>query len=67
LIALNIDPNSYCLDDGYSNEALCLHNNYGKWSIYYSEKGLRTDEKFYNNEDDACKEFLVQIKEMLGI
>lgn len=67
LITLNIDPNSYCLENGHPNEALCLDNNYGKWSIYYSEKGLRTDEKFYNNEDDACREFLLQIKEMLGI
>jgi hypothetical protein len=67
LILLRIDPDSYCLNGGFPNEALCLEDIYGKWSIYYSEKGLRTEQVFYKNENEACNAFLVRLKEMLGI
>jgi len=64
---LKADPDSYCLNGGSPNEALCLEDIYGKWSIYYSEKGLRTEEVSYKSEDEACNAFLIRIKEMLGI
>jgi len=30
----------------------------GKWQVYYSERGLKTGLKEYQNEDDACDAFL---------
>ena len=64
---LGIDPDSYSLNGECMNETLCLENNYGRWSIFYSERGLRTNEEIFDSEDKACNAFLVRIKKMFGI
>ena len=42
---------------GMPNEKLCLVYE-DEWKIYYSEKGKRTGEKVYLNEEEACVAFL---------
>lgn len=57
----NINPYVYCLDGGLPAEKLCLENNYGTWSVYYSERGNRSDERFFISEAEACAYFLQTI------
>lgn len=66
LADLGIDSNSYSLRGECTNETLCLEEGYGKWSIYYSERGLRTKEEFFDSEEIACNAFLIRIKKMIG-
>ncbi|UZJ60650.1 hypothetical protein OKW98_02585 [Pseudomonas sp. KU26590] len=39
----------------------------GGWSIFYSERGLRTEEQRFGEESSACGAFLQRLKNMLGI
>jgi len=64
---LGVDSNSYSIDGEYSNESLCLENKHGAWSIYYSERGLRTKEEFFKNEEEACIAFLIRINKMVDL
>ncbi|WP_033477491.1 hypothetical protein [Erwinia amylovora] len=65
LSSMKIPRDSYSI--GFiSNESLCLIYEGMLWRIFYSERGQRTEEKFYASEEDACKEFLARLKHMLG-
>jgi hypothetical protein len=66
LASIGVPPDSYCLH-GDSDEALCLDENHGRWSVYYSERGCRTDEQVFATEDAACDTFLIRIRKMLRI
>lgn len=50
-----ISPKSYCLEGGWPSEEYCIEENYGKWSVYYSEHGQKTGEKLFYSESDACE------------
>jgi hypothetical protein len=64
---LGAPRDSYCLNGGFPNEALCLSESSNIWSIYYSEHGQKTEEIFYKNEEEACDGFLFRIQKMLNI
>lgn len=64
LKTLNIPKNTYSIDD-VNNETLCLIMENGKWIIFYSEKGGRTDPEYFNDEETACKAFLYEVQDML--
>lgn len=50
---------SYSLDGIPKDEALILEPSTGNgWKIYYSERGLRSGEKVFITEDEACQCFL---------
>jgi hypothetical protein len=34
---------------------------YGKWEIYYFERGAKLDLREFNNESDACESLLLRI------
>ncbi|XTZ39047.1 hypothetical protein ACQYRI_03080 [Salmonella enterica] len=55
---------SYSIDE-VKNESLCMLEEHGCWVIFYSEKGQRSDPKYYDNETDACSEFLREYQEMM--
>lgn len=57
---------SYAIGD-INDEALCLIEENGRWSIFYSERGLRTEEQRFDDEASACDAFLQRLKHMLGI
>ena len=62
---LNISESVYSIDD-VKNETLCLITENGKWIIFYSEKGGRTDPEYFDNEESACKAFLYEVQDMLN-
>jgi len=65
LSSMDIPADSYSIDD-ISNESLCLIYERLLWKIFYSERGHRTDERCYADEESACKAFLARLKHMLG-
>ena len=67
LRAMRIPVASYSLEGGFPSEALCLSNNGHCWSVYYSEKGLKTGEASYPNEGTACEAFPMRIEPFTGI
>ena len=55
LKAAGIPAEHYNLDGkGSDDERLCLVNENSKWVVYYLERGVRTTELFFDNEEEAC-------------
>jgi len=44
----------YALDGGSPDEALCLQPGQGGWIVFYSERGGRTGERWFETEHEAC-------------
>ncbi len=42
-------------DHGKKDERLCLERDQDKWSVYYSERGIKTTNKYFDSEDAACQ------------
>jgi hypothetical protein len=49
------------------DEALCMVEENGGWSIFYSEREWRAEEQRFSDENSACKAFLQRLKHMLGM
>lgn len=58
LDAENVDPSAYSLDDGMRFEAYVIERRPNDWSVYYSERGLRSGEVVFQSEDEACAHLL---------
>ena len=58
-----INKDSFCLDGGNPTEKYVLSQESSHWSVYYSERGLRTEEKIFSTEEEACEYFLSIILE----
>jgi hypothetical protein len=62
LVQENFRPNTYSLNGGEPEEALCLSPEDGRWYVYYSERGMQTDRKGFDGESDACEYFLQKMR-----
>jgi hypothetical protein len=58
----HFDPRFYDLDGGSSDECLVLSDERSQWCVYYSERGMRTEEQCFKSEPEACEHFLNRIK-----
>lgn len=59
----NVPDYVYNLDEwGRDDERLCLKFDDGKWNVYYSERGVKTTNLFFDSEDEACKFILKEIE-----
>ncbi|HKN02852.1 MAG TPA: hypothetical protein VJY31_02785 [Buttiauxella sp.] len=57
----------YCYSiDNEKNESLCLLQENGKWIIFYSERGERSDPEYYDSEEVACTNFFKEVIDMLN-
>jgi hypothetical protein len=54
LQAEHVRGDSYSLD-GERDESLCLEAVYGGYSVYYYERGIRSGERRFETEDEACQ------------
>lgn len=63
LASRGISRSYYSLEGGLPNEKLCLDYENGKWVVYYSEHGIRTGIRYFDNEDDSCDYLLHAIEE----
>ncbi|WP_353949244.1 hypothetical protein ABNN70_06925 [Sporolactobacillus sp. Y61] len=68
LTTANIPVDLYKLNGGLPNEAFCLNNNKENnvWEVYYSERGLKSQLKKFNSEDEACDYFYKTMLEFLN-
>lgn len=39
-------------------DCICLINEGGRWSVFYSERGQRISERSFLSEEDAVEEFI---------
>lgn len=46
---------------GLPNERLCIVKE-EKWQVYYSERGKRVGQKFFETEEEACEYFFGKLK-----
>ena len=61
---LGIPAYLYNLDGiGRADERLCLEFSDNEWHVYYSEKGVKTTDKIFTSEDEACEYIYVQLAE----
>ena len=57
LIKYQVPKEVYSLKGGLANEIYCFGYLKGKWETYYSERGIKTERKEFNTEDEACNYF----------
>lgn len=50
-----VKSDAYSIDGTERDESVCLRTAVGGWSVYYSERGLRSDERLFETEDEACQ------------
>jgi hypothetical protein len=63
----NVSKDMYVFDEEYPNESYCLRFNGHSWEVYYSERGIKSGLKYFENESEACNYFFGQlIKEKLN-
>lgn len=53
-----VPAGAYRLEDGGAGEAYILDREGREWVVYYSERGLRTEERRFQSEDEACADIL---------
>jgi len=53
-----IRERAYDLECSERDEVYCLDAVQGGWRVYYCERGLRRDERFFTSEDAATRYFL---------
>ena len=64
---LDIDELSYSIGYTSDSEKYVIDSiPNGKWVTYYSEKGLRTGERTFDSEEEACNYFIQTLKRDVG-
>ena len=48
---------------GRDDERFCLVYDNGKWNVYYSERGCKTTNKFFDTEDEALQYMLNELSD----
>jgi hypothetical protein len=54
LDAEDVAHSAYSLDGAHRDECLCLVAAVGGWVAFYAEGGLRTGERLFETENEAC-------------
>lgn len=60
LDARGVPPEMYSLGQD-ANEAYCVVRDPDGWSVYYSERGNRTDPRMHASEDRACLDLIARV------
>ena len=64
LDAEGFNPSVYSLEGGLPNDRLCLSHEQGRWCVYYTERGERFDEQWFDSESDACQRLLSELRSL---
>ena len=54
LKAEGVRDDAYSVHDDIADESYVLEKGTGYWSVYYCERGVRTGERIFQSEEDAC-------------
>lgn len=58
LSQLNIRKDAYSLTGGLPNESYVISQvSENKWEAYYSERGIKSNMRTFEDEEDACNYF----------
>lgn len=60
LLMNKVPKELYSLKGGLPSEAYCIEKK-EKWEVYYSERGIKQNMGYFENEEDACKCLLNEI------
>jgi len=63
LMAHWIKEQSYSLDGRNQADRYCIERSKGGWAVFFSERGTRNDETWYEDEGQACEDILRRILE----
>lgn len=63
LASRTIRKDTYCLDGGLPNDAMCLNQRGKIWEVYYSERGGKFDLQVFHTEEEACESFYNRLME----
>jgi hypothetical protein len=63
LVAGGIRPDAYVLDGRPAEEAYVLEPVGTEWAVYYAERGLRSGERRFTTEEEACRFLLAWVLE----
>ncbi|MCM3042807.1 hypothetical protein M3201_24420 [Paenibacillus motobuensis] len=66
LLTSNAPTDVYSLNGGLSNESFCLNKEDDVWEVYYSERGVKSQLKKFESEEEACEYFYKIIIELLN-
>ena len=53
-----IRENVYSLNGGITHDTYCIEKQDQDWSVYYTERGKKINERFFKSESDACEYLL---------
>jgi hypothetical protein len=56
----------FSLDGRACDECLRLEQRGQGWLVYYAERGIRTNERVFETEDEACRYILERLSHDLG-
>ena len=56
----------YSLSGGLPNESYCINEVDGIWEVYYSERGVKSQLKLFNIEEDACEFLYNKLLDIIG-
>jgi SseB protein N-terminal domain len=56
-----IRPSAFSLDDGGQDECYILEGSSSNWNVYYSERGLVTQQRYFGSETDALQHLIVTL------
>ena len=56
-----IDMKYISMSTNMVDETYCIEERSGTWYVFYRERGLRTSEKSFEREEEACKELLERV------
>ena len=62
LTSREVPKHAYSLHGENPNEAYCLSCEGDTWTVYYSERGLKTGLTSFCEEHKACEYFLLQLE-----
>jgi hypothetical protein len=62
LFRRGVPEDAYSLQGGARDECYVLDPTGSEWVVYYAERGLRTDERRFRTEAEACEEMLRRMR-----
>jgi hypothetical protein len=62
----NVLYDLYSLKGGLPNEAYCLNENGEHWEVYYSERGVKSQLKQFDNEEEASEYLYNKVIKIIG-
>ena len=57
LADMGIREDFYSLSGGREDDTFCIVQTQNGWEVYYSERGERSNLKFFTEEEEACDYF----------